>query len=412
MRLSKLSLVAVSLLATSTFAADTIASMFAEGKVKGEIRGYYMEGNRWVAGTNNVLSDDDRSGFALGGHLKYETAPLYGVSLGGSFYTANGLGLNSDKVTAKGKLESAQTSLLDANGKAIDVLSEAYVQYAVAKTIFKAGRQVLDTPWVNGADSRMIPNSFEAYVLINKDLPDTTLIVAHVQKGKGKATDKFGDITPVNEDVEMLAAVYSGLPGTTLKLFDYYAADTINVIVAEADYATDVAGIKVKAGLRYMNQKDMGDKKAGVIDTDLITGKISGTMDNGVTLELAGATVGDQNLYNPWNDGMTYADTHIYRQTNTANADSIRATVGYDFSKVGVEGLTTSLHYVYTEFDANDKFSPVGITWETDVTSEIALDSIYKIDKNNKVRVRYSTLEYDLEATTHDEFRFYYYFNF
>jgi len=401
MKLSRLSLVAATLVVTSSFAADSISSMFADGKVKGEIRGYYMHGDRTMHG--NV--DADRVGGAVGGHLKYETASFNGLSLGASFYTANGLGLNSDAA------ETARTSLLDGDD-AINVLAEAYAQYAIGNTVVKIGRQMLNTPWVNGDDSRMVPNTFEAYTLINSDLPDTTIIASHVTKAKKKNSNDFVSVVPTDEAVNVLAAIYAGIPNTTIKLFEYYSADTINVFVAEAGYKTAVSGIKLGFDLRYVNQKDVGDNKIGEIDTDLITARVKASMDNGVSFGLGVASVGDQDLINLYTSDMAYTALQLQRETSKKEADSVMGYVGYDFSKVGVKGLKAAFKYTYAEFDANDQYSPAGKTWETDTTNEWNIDVKYKIDANNKVRLRYASVDYDLEETEHDELRLYYFFNF
>ncbi len=49
-------------------------------------------------------------------------------------------------------------------------------------TNIKIGRQVLNTPLAGADDARMLPNLFEAAVLSNTDIENTTLIAAHVTR--------------------------------------------------------------------------------------------------------------------------------------------------------------------------------------------------------------------------------------
>ena len=62
------------------------------------------------------------------------------------------------------------------------ILVKPILQYKYGNTTFKAGRQKLDTPLAGPDDARMLPSLFEAYVLSNTDIKDTTLIAAHVTK--------------------------------------------------------------------------------------------------------------------------------------------------------------------------------------------------------------------------------------
>lgn len=71
-------------MAMSVSAADSVSAMFSEGKAKGQVRFIYID--RKYTGFDSAKH---RNGSALGGHLMYETAPLYGVSLGAGFYTTN-----------------------------------------------------------------------------------------------------------------------------------------------------------------------------------------------------------------------------------------------------------------------------------------------------------------------------------
>ena len=178
-----LSIAAVAALATSSFAASDLAGAFKEGKTSGQVRAMYLKQD-FSSDMNDATKGNtpDTSGFALGGKLSYETAPLYGISAGVGFYTTQDLGT---KANQNNKVEG---SLYNDFGypttpaSSYSLLGQAYLQGQFGKTTVKVGRQQLDTPLAGSDDTRMIPNLFEAAVAINTDLPDTTVIGAYVTR--------------------------------------------------------------------------------------------------------------------------------------------------------------------------------------------------------------------------------------
>jgi imipenem/basic amino acid-specific outer membrane pore len=187
-----LSLLASALVVNAT-AADSLESMFKEGKASGQIRAFYID--RDYSG----LVSTHRNATAIGGYLKYETGGWNGLNLGAAFYTSNGLGDHAN-------IGTVDPTLFGKDNDSVTYLGEAYLQYKNGNTAFKAGRQKLDTPMAGSDDARMLPNLFEAYVVSNTDVKDTTLIAAHVTKfsqgtfgraynGAGAYADKVLSIT-------------------------------------------------------------------------------------------------------------------------------------------------------------------------------------------------------------------------
>jgi hypothetical protein len=120
--------------------------------------------------------------FVLGGNLNLVTGSYYGFSAGATFQTSHVL--DDDIENAN---DFANT--MDASGS---VLSEAYLKYKISNTILKVGRQYISTPLIKGSDSRMIKQSFEGATLRNKDIPDTLVTLAYVDKYQDR-TDGNGN---------------------------------------------------------------------------------------------------------------------------------------------------------------------------------------------------------------------------
>jgi imipenem/basic amino acid-specific outer membrane pore len=220
MKLAKLSLVTIVVagLTTSSFAADTLADAFKNGKMNGEIKAYYFdrEGspNLSTAATEKINSDI----FTTGIMLHYNTDAFYGFKLGATMQS-------SSSPFADGAIGTAGTAKDDFKNEMYGsgtVLSEAYIEYTLDKTSVKVGRQFINTPLVAGSPSRIILQSFEGAMITNTDLPQTTVVAGVVTKYQDR-TDFAGNIAEFqNLDSALgsyaytLLAINKSLSNTTL----------------------------------------------------------------------------------------------------------------------------------------------------------------------------------------------------
>lgn len=170
--IAKLSLVtAISLTSVTTClsANETLADAFTNGKIKGEIKSVYSNSNFLGKSTSDDIT-------TIGGSLGYKTADFYGFSAGATFQISH--------VISDDNNNNVFSSDLDASGA---VLSEAYLEYKLLNTSLKAGRPYIYTPLVSTAidgksSESLLKDSFEAYLLTNSDIPDTTIVAGYVDK--------------------------------------------------------------------------------------------------------------------------------------------------------------------------------------------------------------------------------------
>lgn len=449
----RLSLLA-SVMVLSASAADDLAGMFKEGKASGQLRAFYID--RDYDGYSDATSVH-RNATAIGGYLKYETGVWNGLSLGTAFYTSNGLFLK-DKTTSTGTDNpEVDPTLLGKSNESISYLGEAYVQYKNGNTTFKGGRQKLDTPMAGSDDARMLPNLFEAYVLSNTDVKDTTLIAAHVTKF---AQGSFGRVynggvlsvtsgyslvdskTHVGEFVDMgtyaigentggvsvAAAIYSGVPGLKLQLWDYYAQDILNAVYAEANYGWSYAsGVAPYVAAQWINERDVGSNgvanstnKLANIDSDFIGAKVGVKLSN-FDLSVAAshnsknsdAAIGGGTI-SPWGGMPAYTQGMVTRHQFMAGTDAWKVAAAYDWKNYGVN-LNTGVYYVEYDMDPLNGYSNAAAS---DESSESGFDIIYNPQavKNLQLRLR-ANYARDFQETTSgdvswDEYRFIANYNF
>jgi len=109
----------------------------------GNLRAYFF--------TRSFKSGTNQGAFSIGGKFHAESAPKRGLGVGATYFSALPA-FNSDL---------AQFVDKSLPGNTVNVLGEAYGQYAGDKYLVRIGRQLIKTPWAYQSDSRVIPNAFQ-----------------------------------------------------------------------------------------------------------------------------------------------------------------------------------------------------------------------------------------------------------
>lgn len=382
MQFVKLSLVAVVVasLASNTFAADTLADAFKNGKVSGELRAWYFDKdteklNSSTAPTS-VVKDTTKSGDILNTALilNYVTDAFYGFNVGATMQ-ANA----APFVDEEGK-EAYKDDMWGSGA----VLSEAYLGYTIGKTNAKIGRQYISTPIVNGSGSRIVKESFEGATIVNTDVPSTTLIAGYVDKFQGRTSTGMGSsdgdaptfekraiflgvsasTTYAFDDAYTVAIINKSIPNLTLTsqyawAGDVNKADDVDVYYTEANYVLPMNGFKLGFDANFRGSK-----------TDLVTGtgvnavsydgtqtagriSISELAGFGAAFTAATNSKDDAVIAGMGNGASSYTATLVKASSPSlrANTDSYRFDLTYDFSKLGVTGLKSILQYALANQD-------------------------------------------------------------
>ena len=192
MKFTKMSLVAALLVGSSAFAIENV-------KVSGDAKLYYATAKEKTtqpgvvsATTPSLFTKDASMGqAALGLGLTADLAK--GISAGLHATVLSSLGLENSLVsgTWAGNIQGnpngtpgTGNGLNASNGTAWWV-DQAWIAGTLGKTTAKVGRMELDTPLAFTEKWNIAENTFEAAVLINQDIPDTTLVAAFVGGSNG-----------------------------------------------------------------------------------------------------------------------------------------------------------------------------------------------------------------------------------
>lgn len=178
MKLVKMSLLAATLVVTS-------ASAFTLDNVKfnGDAKLFY--------GTNDQMDttlthDDDASLFSKGSSWGQTS-----LGLGVTADLAEGItsGAHLTAVSAMG-LTNIVSGVFESGTEDQYWFDEVWIAGTYGKTTAKAGRMILDTPLVFTETWSTAYNTFEAGVIMNEDIPDTTLVGAYI--GAANNGNTFG----------------------------------------------------------------------------------------------------------------------------------------------------------------------------------------------------------------------------
>ena len=355
-----MSLLAATLIASSAFAVDNI-------KVSGDAKLFYSTND----GINSVAAfghDKDASLFrqensaGQAGLSVGVTADLTeGVSAGITANALSTLGLENNLVSNVWEGTTANTGtgavgpLNIAGLKDQFWFSNAWIAGTVGKTTGKIGRMELDTPLVFSETWSMYANTFEAAVLINQDIPDTTLVGAYVGGSNGSEGGSIGDQNAVGtrennsfggvlaggqdtvnspfhsfyQGAYAAGAVNNSWEPLTVQAWYFQAQHLLNAYWLQADLAMDM-GLLVGAQYTGLSETAVLSNKSGsafavmagyeMKDTFKITAAFSQTGNDATALNVGAnlAASGQSKLYTEswWNYGyVTAADTTAFNIT-------------------------------------------------------------------------------------------------
>jgi len=334
MKITKMSLVAALLVGSSAFAIENT-------KVSGDAKLYYGTSD---TGTSSLFDRASSAGQAAA-TLSISTDLAGGVSAGTKVTALTTLGLEGQLV---GSVWEAPNALTDTF-----IVNDLWIAATAGKTTAKVGRMALDTPLVFTETWSIVENTFESAVLINTDVPHTTIVAAYVGGSNGDLVTKNGFNNVINPEAAnstfsqfykgayAVGAINNSWAPLTAQAWYYDASSTAKAYWLQADLAMEGFLVGAQFTGTDLTQLGLADKgtafalMAGYEMKDMFTAKVSysQTSDNKtdfngvgtVGANLAGS--GQSKLYTEawWNYGkVTRANTssfHVAVEGSVAGID-------------------------------------------------------------------------------------------
>ena len=174
MKFTKMSLVAALLIGSSAFALENT-------KVSGDAKLFYSTSDQGKADFLDKTGAMGQAAFGLG----LTTDLMDGISASAHITALTTLGLQGQLVN----------NVWEATNGVDDSwwVDQAWISKTVANTTAKVGRMELDTPYVFTEKWSIAENTFGAAVVVNTDVPNTTLVGAYVGQGNGSTLLGLGN---------------------------------------------------------------------------------------------------------------------------------------------------------------------------------------------------------------------------
>jgi hypothetical protein len=316
---------------------------FRDTKLDVNLRTYYFYRDKY--------DDSVSEAWAIGGALSYKSGWfLDHFGLGAVLYTSQPLYAPDDR---------DGTLLLKPGQEGYTVLGQLYGRVKLFEENFiNLYRYEYNTPFINKNDTRMTPNTFEGYTFQGasggKDgAPGFRYGGGYITKIKERDSDKFVSMSkdagaPVDTGVG-LAGVNFSLGRFSIGAIDYYCDDVINIGYAETKYTLAVTQ---KLGLlfaaQFTDQRSVGE--------DLLTGStfsvnqlgVKGEISYGGAVFTLGYTADSSgaDLQSPWSGYPGYTSVQV-QDFNRAGEKALLVKASYDFTSLGLEGVTAYALFVH-----------------------------------------------------------------
>ncbi len=224
-------------------------------------------------------------------------------------------------------------------------ITQAYLTYGAGSTSFKVGRQQLPkslSPFAFSEGWQVFKNTFDAALVVNSSIPNTTLVYAAVVNSNGSVGDYLNEdaFTQINENgdvVHMVTAQNKSIDGLTLTGSFYFAPDfakdgnDLSVIWGDAKYNAGSFNLALQGG--QIDPDSLGET------TTAFGGKI-GAKFGMFTAMAAYSSVDEDGLVGITNFG-TGVKSPLYTQMVLNNVGQYHAAPGSEFVKVGGAAKTS-----------------------------------------------------------------------
>ena len=329
-----------------------------------QLRTYYFD--------QESLTGVPSAAWALGGWAGLRS-PWFG-----DLFQAGVVGYTSQKLY--GPEDKDGTRLLATGQEPITVLGEAFGAVRILGQTITGYRQLVNRPFINPQDNRMVPNTFEAYTLTGA-VDKLSYTGGYITKMKARNTESFvwmsntAGGTGKQEGVIYAGGTWDYAKNGYVRLDEQYAVDVFNTFYIDGKYPIAIDDkTSLTLGAQYYPQSSVGDAQIGSFSTYGL----------GLQGAVAYAPVGGLQLYytqtgkgfdtqNPYGSHASYLDM-MQVSFNTAGERAWGIGGNVDFAGLGIPGLTAAALYA----DGRDRIddtngSPLPNRNETDVRVDYAI---------------------------------------
>jgi hypothetical protein len=308
---------------------------FADARLEARFRTYYLRNDR----TDGVLSE----AWAMGGSIDYRSgwvADLFAVRL--QAFTSQPIVAPKDR---------DGTLLLAPEQEGYSVLGIANGNLRYRGIFLTGGRLYLDLPYINRDDNRMTPNTFEA-IRLEKPEGEFRFVTGYAWNFKERNSDEFVSFAEAAGVNKERGLAYGGVlwdPNENFHLGLYTGAvpDLSGRVYGELGGGRDLRdGWEARFDGQFSYKFEVGDELLGdAADDNWNLGIRASVSKSGAVFRLGlGIAESSTQDLDDYGGSALYVDL-MQRTFNRPDEKALLASVSYDFSGIGVDGLSAIVNF-------------------------------------------------------------------
>ena len=347
--------------------SNSFNQMFEYADAFGKVRLAYIDSAHKISTTPKVV----KSATALGGEFGFNTASFYNFSFHISAYL-------SQKIPAFNPSEGkVNEDFFDVNGESFIYLAETSIDYNSEYFQTRLGRVRVETPYANSDDIRMAPNTFEGAWGNIDYTPELKTQLLYFHKWAGYDSQDEDSLASQHEFKDLVDEDSFGMIGASLT-YEYaqdselsfwynYIDDMASISYAEVVgiYFINDNGLHIDYGLQAsyiseLSNSDVDGTVLGMMSIVHYNGIFAGAAYN-ISYADEGKYITDGFGGGPYYTSLDEATIAAISEASATSgkessgnndAQAFRVGAGYEFERVGIDGLV--LEFVYGEL-SNDK---------------------------------------------------------
>jgi len=396
---------------TAQKSVSSFQDMFQKGNFYGRLRSnnFYFWFQKQDASHKNSLVG------SLGASFVYKSAVYKGFDFTAGLYSSQSF-FDASQLDSVSHLKAAKDTLsrfeyINTGSRSLYAMAQANISYRYEKNRLTAGRQLVETFYTKSNDTKMIPNSFDGFVLESKALKNTQIKLAYLAKQKlrdhkdAHAVLMVGDANLTaannpqwseNDDSAMhkgltysalkhagkktdapllvLDAVIQPIKNLKINFSAYSVPSLLSQAMGEMKYKIPLNGFTLTPAIRYIQQFDNGAGTVGgaslyltglsgykdpnSLDSGMIAAKVV-AKTAGYKVSLAYTQVLDKaDLVNPWRGFPTAGYTRsmgVYNWRANVKSYRIELVKGAQQKGLYTHGfIQTSILYVDADQSKNE----------------------------------------------------------
>ncbi len=295
---------------------------------------------------------------------------------------------------------AGNTGLLRPNGDGFSVLGQAWAKVKTGPATATLFRQALQLPFINGNDSRMIPNTFEAYQLEVEPWKNLRLNFGYVAGMKPRTSANFEPMSEiagapqVDRGTSFAGFLLGSEERAYLGAIGQLTWDLFSCTYVQTGRTWQVSqDVEIRGDLQFINQRSVGNQLLGTFNTQLYGARLTASYAGAlISLEVTDTADGT-GIRSPFGGDPSFNSLMI-SNFNQAGEKSYGIGITYNFSKFGLTGLRAFASYVYGGMPTD--------RWEEEINATVDYRITTGALKNCWVRVRYARNASNAPVPTED----------